>query len=52
MPVIEGIDHGLPSTGGPDRVWLAAGVLLLLAGAGLVLRPSRRAGRRGGHGSR
>ena len=40
MPVIEGVDHGLPSTGGPDRVWLAAGVLLLLAGAGLVCVPA------------
>jgi len=41
----------LPSTGGPDQVWLLAGVALLLAGSGLVLVSRRRveAAHRPGH---
>ena len=45
-----GVDEVLPSTGGPDQVWLVAGVALLLAGSGLVLMARRRA--EAGRGSR
>ena len=41
-PVIRGVDHGLPSTGGPGQVWIWSGAILLLAGCGLVAVSRRR----------
>ena len=48
-PTLRGVEHGLPSTGGPGQVWIWSSAALLIAGCGLLLAsrgPVRRGGRR------